>query len=416
MKLAKRIVRGVLRRGKKPYHKVVSPVQRKGYQKLYEECCKQPVEQNRVLFVDNRSSVFPDNMEAIKGELEQRGGFEMISLVRDMRQQPASEQKKYIQEFMREFARAQYVYLVDYFAPLYMVKKRPETVVVQLWHACGAFKKWGYSVLDEGFGKTRQEVEKSPIHTNYSFATVSSQQVAPNYAEAFNMLDRIEDVRATGVARTDVFFRPEYIKEARERFDSLFPQAQGKKVILYAPTYRGSIKKPKTDLPIHIPFLSEKLGEEYVLAIKLHPFVPPEEYRIPEEYSGFAKNLSASMEINQLLCVADVCVTDYSSIVFEYSLFEKPMIFYAYDKEEYIDSRGFYYPYEEFIPGPLVEDEQQLVEAILQTGEDWDPQVVKAFKEKFMDACDGHSSSRIVDETLGNVTLHPRTLSNGDIA
>ena len=105
----------------------------------------------------------------------------------------------------------------------------------------------------------------------------------------------------------------------------------------------------------------------------------------------------AQMEIEELLCTADICISDYSSLIFEYSLFEKPMIFFAYDLDEYFDYRGFYYDYDEMTPGPIVKDSHELIRTIKEIDAAFDPAEVAAFKEKFMSACDGKATERIID-------------------
>ena len=94
------------------------------------------------------------------------------------------------------------------------------------------------------------------------------------------------------------------------------------------------------------------------MLVKHHPFVRdlPE---IPESSRRFAFDVSDELSIDVLLSVADACISDYSSLVFEYSLFEKPLIFFAFDKDEYDDWRGFYYDYEDMTPGPVFVDNER---------------------------------------------------------
>ena len=102
------------------------------------------------------------------------------------------------------------------------------------------------------------------------------------------------------------------------------------------------------------------------------------------------------MPIDELLCVSDLCISDYSSLVFEYSLFERPMLFYAYDLEDYFDWRGFYYPYEELAPGPVVRTNEEIADYIQNVEQKFDRARVRAFREQFMSACDGYATERIL--------------------
>ena len=178
------------------------------------------------------------------------------------------------------------------------------------------------------------------------------------------------------------------------------PQSQGKKVILYAPTFRGRVAHGEAPDRLDIRMFKEALSEEYVLLIKQHPLVRirPE---VPEDCREFAMDVTESMAIDDLLCVSDICISDYSSLVFEYSLFERPMIFFAYDKAEYDDWRGFYYNYEEMTPGPICTENEEMLDYIQHLDTRFDHQQVADFKYKFMRSCDGHATERILDLVMG---------------
>ncbi|MBO5089120.1 MAG: CDP-glycerol glycerophosphotransferase family protein, partial [Lachnospiraceae bacterium] len=119
------------------------------------------------------------------------------------------------------------------------------------------------------------------------------------------------------------------------------------------------------------------------------------------ECKDFCIEAGQDLLIEELLMVSDVCITDYSSIIFEYSLLNKPMFFFAYDLEEYYDERGFYYPYEEFVPGPIVKTTKELIQQ-LHCIEEYDISKIEAFCKQYMSACDGHSTKRILDYAISN--------------
>ena len=111
--------------------------------------------------------------------------------------------------------------------------------------------------------------------------------------------------------------------------------------------------------------------------------------------------------IEELLCVSDICISDYSSIVFEYSLFGRPMLFYAYDLEDYFDWRGFYYPYYDLAPGPVVRTNEEIIHYIQNIEHNFDRECVRKFREKFMAACDGHATERILQLVFCNRSDNP---------
>ena len=111
--------------------------------------------------------------------------------------------------------------------------------------------------------------------------------------------------------------------------------------MLYAPTFRGSVGGAKAPDAMDLCLMQEKLGKDWILLIKQHPVVK-QRPEVPKECQSFAYDVSEAFVIEELLCVSDLCISDYSSLVFEYSLFERPMLFFAYDFEEYGEWRGFF--------------------------------------------------------------------------
>ena len=296
---------------------------------------------------------------------------------------------------LEDISDAHYVFLNDACNVTSCIPLRKGTKIYQLWHACGAFKKFGMSTAELIFGDNRKSLEKYPNYGNLSYVTVSSPEVIWAYEEAMNLKDTKTQVVATGVSRTDVFYDQHFIEQSKAAVYSVCPAAENKKIILYAPTFRGRVAKAESPDCLDIPAMKRALGAEYVLLIKHHPFVkqPPV---VPEDCADFAMDVTKSLEIDQLLCASDVCVSDYSSLIFEYSLFERPMIFFAYDLDDYFDWRGFYYNYDELTPGPVVKETEEIIDYIRHLDARFDQAQVHAFKEKFMSSCDGHATDRIM--------------------
>lgn len=278
-------------------------------------------------------------------------------------------------------------------------KLRDETMLIQTWHGCGAFKKWGKSVADLSFGEDSAEMDKYPAHTNYTLCTVSSPECVWAYREAFGLELDDTAVQPVGVSRTDFFFDENSRQNALNTVDSLCPKKGDRKIILYAPTFRGDADKAYIPQKLDITKLKENFADKYVLLIKQHEFVK-KDWDIPEDCRDFAFDVSRKASIQDLLITADICITDYSSLIFEFSLMEKPMIFYAFDLEKFYDSRGFYYSYDRtFLPGDIACGNDSLCE-LIKSAENDNGERARAFKERFMSACDGRSTDRIVDFIL----------------
>ena len=308
---------------------------------------------------------------------------------------------------LEDISDAHYVFLNDACNVTSCIPLRKGTKIYQLWHACGAFKKFGMSTAELIFGDNRKSLERYPNYGNLSYVTVSSPEVIWAYEEAMNLKDTKTQVVATGVSRTDVFYDQHFIEQSKAAVYSVCPAAENKKIILYAPTFRGRVAKAESPDCLDIPAMKRALGDEYVLLIKHHPFVkqPPV---VPEDCTDFAMDVTKSLEIDQLLCASDVCVSDYSSLICEYSLFERPMIFFAYDLDDYFDWRGFYYNYDELTPGPVVKETEEIIDYIRHLDARFDQAQVHAFKEKFMSSCDGHATDRIMALVLNSANRSRR--------
>ena len=366
----------------------------------YRGAAKAPVRPNVALFVEETKPQPSDNFTLMIRELENRGfTCDFISLGHyRLGTLPYYAQGM---KMVRAAATSRLVFLSEASAPLSCVPLRAETAAVQLWHACGAFKKFGMSTADKLFGDSREEKRRHPYYENLSLVTVSSPEVCWAYVEAMDLGKTPDVVQATGVSRTDVYFDEAYLASQRQLVLDAVPQAKDKKVLLYAPTFRGHIAEAEAPDALDLRLLKERLGNEYVLLIKHHPFVK-QRPAIPQGCQDFAFDVSDQLSIEAAMTAADVCVSDYSSLVFEYSLLNRPMAFFAYDRADYDDWRGFYYDYDEMTPGPIFATTKELADWVEHLDERFDPAEVAAFREKFMGACDGHATERIIATVLGD--------------
>jgi len=290
------------------------------------------------------------------------------------------------------------VFIVDdYFFPIYVIHPRLGATIVQTWHACGAFKKVGYSVLDKTFGMDEALARRVPIHSNYDVCLVASQSAAAHYAEAFRQpLDRF--VSRLGIPRTDVFFGEERLTRTREAVRRQYSLPVGRRVILYAPTFRGdSVTDARATDDLDLGLLRESLGGDHVILIRLHPFVRSRTV-IGVDLAGFAIDVSDYPDINELMLVSDILVTDYSSAIYEFALLGRPMVFFAPDHEAYERERGFYFDYRSGVPGPIFETTEALA-AYLRAGT-FDTDRVERFRHASFEIADGHSTERVTDDLI----------------
>jgi len=286
-----------------------------------------------------------------------------------------------------------YMLLEDYFRYTSYMKVRKGQEIVQLWHGAGAYKKFGFSRAngDEGI-----KIHKG--YRKYAKAIVSAEPIRKCYAEAFDIA--LKKVQATGVPRTDIFFDKEYIGNKREELYRDFPFLKDKKVILFAPTYRGTRAEDAAyDFDKIMPDkFCDALGDDYVFIFKWHPAtynnlkIEEKKAYDLEKYNGFFHDLSQARDINDLLLVTDVLITDYSSVIFDYLLTDKPIVYYTYDQKDYEGGRGIYFDFDTYVYGRVARDQDELIEAI-KAG-DMCEDKRETFRNRFMSACDGRSTEK----------------------
>lgn len=182
---------------------------------------------------------------------------------------------------------------------------------------------------------------------------------------------------------------------------------EDKKIILYAPTWRDNQfyakGKYKFDLQFDLDRLRDELGDNYIIVLRLH-------YLVAENidltgYEGFVFDFSYHDDIRELYLIADLLITDYSSVFFDYANLKRPMLFYVYDIEDYRDNlRGFYFDFESKAPGPLVKTTEEIISEINKIDQNgfMPSEVTEAFYKKFCYLEDGCASERVVKEIFNN--------------
>jgi len=201
---------------------------------------------------------------------------------------------------------------------------------------------------------------------------------------------------ATGLPRIDTFLNKERAQKIVADFFEQYPNLNGKRIILFAPTFRGrGIKDAYYDYSrIDFPKLYEMCGETSVVLFRMHHFVT-DPVPTPPEYADRILDFASFPETNDLLHVTDVLITDYSSVVYEFCLLDKPILFYAYDKDTYSAVRGFHRDYDATAPGKVCTTFDELVKAL--QNEDYDLSRLEAFRRENFDYVDTGSADRVID-------------------
>ncbi len=378
------------RKSKSLIKRTLQKLRRSSYILLYKYYCKKyELNSNKVLFLSASRDSLTGNFEFVYNELKKYKDIETNQVLKKSLNNRYSFKEKL--NLMKLIASSKFILLDDFYPMIYALKLRKNQELIQLWHAMGAFKTVGYSRM----GKVGGPSVKSLTHKNYTATIVSSENIRKNYSEAFGIT--IDKVHALGIPRTDIFFDDKYKNNIINKLKKKYPFIKNKKVILFAPTFRGNGQKSAYYNYKWLDFkkIKEELKDEYVFLLKLHPFIKD----IPDIIDNqFYFDFSSEREINDLLFVTDILITDYSSVIFEYSFFKKPVIFFIPDYDEYVASRDFYYDFDKYMYGSTAKNVKELIKCVKDSKVD--TKKIEKFYDYFCSSCDGNSTKRVVEELI----------------
>ena len=347
------------------------------------------IRQNRVSFFSNRTDYPSGNLKAVYETVKEDKNADVHIICK---KGGAKGTMAVLFRFMYLYMTSRVVFVDDYYHLVSYVKKKKNTKLIQLWHGCGAFKTFGFS----RYHKDSALEIYSSNHRQYDYAIVSSPEICSFYAEAFGISS--EKVLPLGSPRCDILKNEEYKKEKKEEFFAEFPHLKGKKLLLFAPTFRGK-GNGNCYYPterFNIDTVLETLGDDWGIIIKMHPYLTEKMTFSPSNANRVAD--CDNWDINDVLFSADFLVTDYSSVIFEASILEIPMAFLAFDLDEYIEKRDFYYDFKSFVPGDIVQTDIQAAEKA-KSG-NYNTEKVRTFAEKSFGNTAGNACKNIKELTL----------------
>lgn len=365
---------------------------------------------NTIIFESNLGKNYSGNPKAIYERMVERGldrEFKCVWVLNDTGRHvniPGKHKKiKRMRFNYLYYITMAGVFIFDSRQPLFF-KKKSDMKFIQTWHGT-PLKKLALDMEVINMGGERDLIgyqERFKLSTSkwdYLLSQNSYSSAIFRSAFAYD-----QSILETGYPRNDIL-----VNASRQNIYDLKNKLRipsDKKIILYAPTWRDNKfhKKGqyKFTTELNIRELFNELQDEFVLLIKAHYLVV--DSINSAEYDGFVYEFGNDIDISELYLIADVLVTDYSSVMFDYSVTRKKMVFYTYDLEEYRDSlRGFYFDFEENIPGPVVENMPDLISALYMSDKtffDIYGDKYKAFINKFNYLDDGRSSDRVIDQLI----------------
>jgi CDP-ribitol ribitolphosphotransferase len=374
---------------------------------------KGAVDENLVILADCHHDSCPEELRLIKHRLKKEG-YDVKSVFFDIGRLSALGNLRKMTGFMRLYKNAGTVIICSYFLPVASCRKRKGTKVINVWHGCGAMKKFGHDAAED----IPKDYIGNPFK-NTDIMCVSGDACVEPFTSAVSFKETA--VLPMGISVTDVYFNDVFMEKSRERFEKLHPDARGKKVVLWAPTFRDNAAKASCFGEEYIDELmeDEKISSEYYIIKSVHPNSVKHmhtKYKAENaDVTDATVNLKADDEgkkyehlryaighTRQLMMCSDILITDYSSVWFEYLLMDKPLIFFAPDYGEYLENRGLYMKYDE-VPGVIIKDEKnsEKLKAVLKENA-YDDDSLKAqrhtFKTRYMNGCDGNATDKLIEK------------------
>ena len=275
----------------------------------------------------------------------------------------------YVLKEMYHLATSKGCIIDSYIIPVSILKHKKELIIIQIWHALGAIKKFGHAILDKEEGHSKELAKLMNMHKNYNYVICSGKGTVNHYVKAFNI--EVEKIKIYSLPRVNYLLDELKIMENQKAIYNKYPQLRDKKNILYVPTFRVGKDLEIDELINSIDFA------KYNLVIKKHP----------NDQTKIINNnniiIDESFNYIKFLGVSDYIITDYSAIAFEAAFLGKPIYFYVYDISDYKHNRGLNIDLNKELPNCVFEKASNLINTIESGIYDYE-QLLK-FKNKYIE-------------------------------
>lgn len=349
-----------------------------------------PLNNNMVLINSNNGRSFGDNPRAIFEELvhqKRRLEYVIVSdndLSNSLKEENIHTVRYMSLKYLFYLATSKY-WIININAYSGSVPRKKQ-VFVQTWHGT-PLKRIGNDIIDS---RKQEKLEWAKDASNWSYFISNAQISNANYESAFNLSGK--KILAYGLPRNDRLVNDTTIKDDFRKHRNI---AKDKKIILYAPTYRDDHKPIEFDYEL----FSEKLSDKYYLLINYHRL-----YQFDTKSKFDNIEVNSTLTIEECMKISDILITDYSSVFFDYSMLDKPMIFFPYDLEDYRNkNRGFYYDYEDLVPGDICYDMGSLIDT-LKKQDFMSLRHSKEFAKRFnANYSQRNATKKVIDKIFGEI-------------
>lgn len=392
-------VRWVL--GKKKFKKMLKNKNTAYKLAYFHRYLKQPVKENVILFETFMAKNYSDSPKYIYEYIAQNHPeYECVWAINDGAKIPYGAKTVKRFSFQYAYYLAVSKYLVFNVRPPLWYRKREEQVFLETWHGT-PLKRLVFDQEEVTSASPKYKQQFYRQRKDWDFLVSANPFSTKTFRSCFLYEGEMLEY---GYPRNDILYWPNKDEIAQQLKEKLgIPK--DKKTILYAPTWRDDQHygsgQYKFELALDLKLMKERLQDDYVVLLRTHHYISD---HIDVSGSGdFVINLSSYDDISEIYLISDICITDYSSVFFDYANLKRPILFYTYDFDKYKNQlRGFYIDMNTEVPGPLLYTSEQVVQAI----EDID-EITEEYKERydqFYDrfCCydDGHASEHVAEAML----------------
>ncbi len=356
----------------------------------YENACLTEPVKNKVIFLSAGAKSLPFSFKRLYALLEQQEGFELKFV-------SASKYKRNTEAFAKELASAEFIIIEKSVGRISSLKFRKETKVIVIGDSACFFQPTG---LIKPF-KLREERELHLLKSDMDISLLQtpSDKMAEIYKKIFST-NITTDFSLRGSCLTDCYFDEDFRKKSREDLYKLFPEAEGKKIICYAPSNRYRSKEALFAEMLDLELMAKKLGDEYVVLVNIIN-LDKQPIKNTVEIPGFAKNMTGLMAIRNQFVVSDIIIGDYRDVIFESVLTNKPLLLTCKDFSLTAYHQRALFPYEEFAEKISVANTDAAIERIRNI-DSYDYEPIRKFRKDYLTYCDGKSAQRILTYLIEN--------------
>ena len=337
------------------------------------------VHQNRITFISLEHDNLSKDFKILHDELNAKQEYEIKTLLFKFQPTFLGQLQYGLACIQQLFVlQSSKLVIIDY--NNFVISKFPhrkEVKVLEIWHATAALKNFGNCVQRD------YEIK------NYDYAIANSDFYKGVYAQAFNLPE--ENVLVTGIPNNDKIFDDHFVQDTKVRLLEKYPVLANKKVITYAPTFRGRISTYFKEAKIDLARVHQALGEDYVIIYKAHPLISGSAYENNPHVLFIEEE-----PISSIFCVTDVLITDYSAIAVDWMVFDKPIIAYVPDFKSYSKKPGLTIDYLQEFPGAVTFNEGELIQALQATDSTSYQKERALFFKKTYNYCDGKATERVL--------------------